>query len=167
MCEYQDTIRVRVCDSFAQSAIITRRNDSLITNTFAVKYQWYRNDTALTGATGKQIRLLQNGSYKLRTWNHQGCDSFSASIQVKALAVNHLMTGEINLFPNPSHGEFLLETRSQKIQQVEIFSSDGRLVWSENFNAKQNSQIIKFNAKPGIYFIRINEVVWRKIEIAD
>jgi PKD repeat protein len=167
MCEYQDTIRVRVCDSFAQSAAITRRNDSLITNTFAAKYQWYRNDTALTGATGKQIRLLQNGSYKLRTWNHQGCDSFSASIQVKALAVNHLVTGEINLFPNPSHGEFLLETPSQKIQQVEIFSSDGRLVWSEKFNAKQNSQIIKFNAKPGIYFMRINETAWRKIEIAD
>lgn len=167
MCEYQDTIRVRVCDSFAQSAIITRRNDSLVTNTYAAKYQWYRNDTALIGATGKQIRLLQNGSYKLRTWNHQGCDSFSASIQVKALAVNHLMTGEINLFPNPSHGEFLLETPSQKIRQVEIFSSDGRLVWSENFSTKRNSQTIKFTANPGIYFIRINETVWRKIEIAD
>jgi PKD repeat protein len=167
MCEYHDTIRVRVCDSFAQSAIITRRNDSLITSTFAAKYQWYRNDTALTGATGKQIRLLQNGSYKLRTWNHQGCDSLSASIQVKALAVNHLMTGEINLYPNPSNGEFLLETPSQKLQEVEIFSSEGRLVWSEKFNAKQNSQTIKFNAKPGIYFMKINETVWRKIEIAD
>jgi PKD repeat protein len=167
MCEYQDTIRVRVCDSFAQSAIITRRNDSLITNTYAAKYQWYRNDTALTGATGKQIRLLQNGSYKLRTWNHQGCDSFSASIQVKALAMNHLTNSEINVFPNPSNGVFEIETPSQKIQQVEIFSSDGRLVWSEKFNAKQNSQIIKFNAKPGIYFMRINETAWRKIEIAD
>jgi PKD repeat protein len=167
MCEYQDTIRVRVCDSFAQSAIITRRNDSLFTNTYAAKYQWYRNDTALTGATGKQIKLLQNGSYKLRAWNHQGCDSLSASIQVKALAVNYLIKSEIIVFPNPSNGEFLLETPSQKIQQVEIFSSDGRLVWSEKFNAKQNSQTIKFNAKPGIYFMRINETAWRKIEIAD
>jgi hypothetical protein len=86
---------------------------------------------------------------------------------VKALAVKHLMTGEINLFPNPSNGEFLLETPSQKIQQVEIFSSDGRLVWSENFSTKRNSQTIKFNAKPGIYFMRINETVWRKIKIAD
>jgi PKD repeat protein len=167
MCEYQDTIRVRVCDSFAQSAIIILRNDSLFTNTYAAKYQWYRNDTAITGVTGKQIRLLQNGIYKLRTWNHQGCDSLSASIQVKALAVNHLVTGEINLFPNPSNGEFLLETPSQKIQQVEIFSSEGRLVWSEKFKTKQNFQTIKFNAKPGIYFMRINETVWRKIEIAD
>jgi PKD repeat protein len=167
MCEYQDTIRVRVCDSFAQSATITRRNDSLFTNTYAAKYQWYRNDTAITGATGKQIRLSQNGSYKLRTWNHQRCDSFSASIQVKALAVNYLIKSEIIVFPNPSNGEFLLETPSQKIQQVEIFSSDGRLVWSENFSTKQNSQTIKFNVKPGIYFMRINEAVWRKIEIAD
>ena len=167
MCEYQDTIRVRVCDSFAQSATITRRNDSLFTNTYAAKYQWYRNDTAITGATGKQIRLSQNGSYKLRTWNHQRCDSFSASIQVKALAVNYLIKSEIIVFPNPSNGEFLLETPSQKIQQVEIFSSDGRLVWSENFSTKRNSQTIKFNAKPGIYFMRINETVWRKIKIAD
>jgi PKD repeat protein len=167
MCEYHDTIRVRVCDSFAQSAVITRRNDSLFTNTYAAKYQWYRNDTALTGATAQMIKLFQNGLYKLRTWNHQGCDSFSASIQVKALAVNHLMTGEINLFPNPSNGEFLLKTPSQKLQQVEIFSSEGRLVLFEKFKTQQNSQTIKFNAKPGIYFIRINEAVWRKIEIAD
>ncbi len=165
MCEYQDTIRVRVCDSFAQSAIITRRNDSLFTNTFAAKYQWYKNDTALTGATGKQIKLLQNGSYTLRTWNHQECDSLSASIQVKALALNHLVTGEINLFPNPSNGVFEIEFPSQKIQQVEIFSSDGRMVWSEKFKTKQNSQTIKFSVKPGIYFMRINEAVWRKIEI--
>jgi hypothetical protein len=167
MCVYQDTIRVRVCDSFAQSATITRRNDSLFTNTYAAKYQWYRNDTALTGATAQKIKLFQNGLYKLRTWNHQGCDSFSASIQVKALAVNHLVTGEIILFPNPSNGEFLLETPSQKIQHVDIFSSDGRMVWSEKFKTKQNSQTIKFSAKPGIYFMRINETVWRKIEIVD
>jgi hypothetical protein len=81
--------------------------------------------------------------------------------------VNHLVTGEIILFPNPSNGEFILETPSQKIQQVEIFSSDGRMVWSEKFKTKQNSQPIKFSAKPGIYFMRINETVWRKIEIVD
>jgi hypothetical protein len=56
---------------------------------------------------------------------------------------------------------------SQKIQQVEIFSSDGRLVWSENFSTKRNTQTIKFNARAGIYFMRINETVWRKIEITD
>ncbi len=166
-CTYSDTIRVQVCDSFAQSATITRRNDSLITNTYAAKYQWYRNDTALTGATGKQIRLLQNGSYKLRTWNHQGCDSFSASVQVNALAVNHLTNIEIIVFPNPSNGVFEIELPSQKIQEVEIFSSDGRLVWSEHFSKKRNSQTIKFSAKPGIYFMRINEAAWRKIEIVD
>jgi len=26
---------------------------------------------------------------------------------------------------------------------------------------------LKFSAKPGIYFMRINETVWRKIEIVD
>jgi PKD repeat protein len=167
MCVYQDTIRVRVCDSFAQSATITRRNDSLFTNTYAAKYQWYRNDTALTGATAQKIKLFQNGLYKLRTWNHQGCDSFSASIQVKALAMNHLTNSEIMVFPNPSNGVFEIELPSQKIQEVEIFSSDGRMVWSEKFKTKQNSQPIKFSAKPGIYFVRINEAVWRKIEIVD
>ena len=167
MCVYQDTIRVRVCDSFAQSATITRRNDSLFTNTYAAKYQWYRNDTALTWATAQKIKLFQNGLYKLRTWNHQGCDSFSASIQVKALAMNHLTNSEIMVFPNPSNGVFEIELPSQKIQEVEIFSSDGRMVWSEKFKTKQNSQTIKFSVKPGIYFMRINEAVWRKIEITD
>ncbi|MEY5036698.1 MAG: hypothetical protein RLZZ110_1715, partial [Bacteroidota bacterium] len=165
MCEYQDTIRVRVCDSFAQSATITRRNDSLFTNTYAAKYQWYRNDTALTGATAQKIKLFQNGLYKLRTWNHQGCDSFSTTIQVNALSVKYLTNSEIHVFPNPSNGVFAIELPSQKIQNVEIFSPEGSLVWSEKFKTKQNSQTIKFSAKPGIYFMRINEAVWRKIEV--
>ena len=81
--------------------------------------------------------------------------------------MNQLTNREINVFPNPSIGVFEIELTLQKIQGVEIFSSDGRLVWSEKFNAKQNSQMIKFNARAGIYFMRINETVWRKIEITD
>jgi hypothetical protein len=73
----------------------------------------------------------------------------------------------IGVFPNPSRGEFEIKMTSQKIQQVEIFSSDGRMVWSEKFKTKQNSQTIKFNARAGIYFMRINEAFWRKIEIVD
>jgi hypothetical protein len=73
----------------------------------------------------------------------------------------------IGVFPNPSRGEFEIKMPSQIIQEVEIFSSDGRLVWSERFISNQNSQTIKLNAKPGIYFMRINEAVWRKIEIVD
>ena len=86
---------------------------------------------------------------------------------MKALAMNQLTNSEINVFPNPSNGVFEIELPSQKIQEVEIFSSDGRMVWSEKFKTKQNSQTIKFNARAGIYFMRINETVWRKIEIVD
>jgi hypothetical protein len=86
---------------------------------------------------------------------------------VKALAMNHLAICKIMVFPNPSNGVFEIELPSQKIQKVEIFSSDGRLIWSEKFSMKQDSQTIKFSAKPGIYFVRINETVWRKIEIVD
>jgi plastocyanin len=73
----------------------------------------------------------------------------------------------IGVFPNPSRGEFEIKMPTQKIHEVAIFSSDGRLVWSEKFKTKQNSQTVKFSAKPGIYFMRINETVWRKIEIVD
>ena len=115
----------------------------------------------------QKIKLFQNGLYKLRTWNHQGCDSLSASIQVNSLTVKYLTNNKINVFPNPSNGVFEIELPSQKIQGIEIISSDGRMVWTEKFKTKQNSQTIKLSAKPGIYFMRINEVVWRKIEIVD
>jgi hypothetical protein len=81
--------------------------------------------------------------------------------------VKYLTNNKINVFPNPSNGVFEIELPSQKIQEVEIFSSDGRMVWSEKFKTKQNSQTIEFSVKPGIYFMRINETVWRKIEIVD
>jgi hypothetical protein len=66
----------------------------------------YKKRTLPISLQAQKIKLIQNGLYKLRTWNHQGCDSFSASIQVKALAMNHLTNSEINVFPNPSNGVF-------------------------------------------------------------
>ena len=81
--------------------------------------------------------------------------------------VSQPVNSNIGIFPNPSRGEFEIKMPSQKIQKVEIFSLDGRLIWSESFVSLQNSQTIKINAKPSIYFIRINEAVWRKIEIID
>ena len=81
--------------------------------------------------------------------------------------VSQPVNSNIGIFPNPSRGEFEIKMPSQKIQKVEIFSLDGRLIWSESFVSLQNSQTIKINAKPCIYFIRINEAVWRKIEIID
>jgi hypothetical protein len=60
-----------------------------------------------------------------------------------------------NIYPNPSHGEFNLESNSYNfIKELIIFDIQGRIMYSEN-NLKKTEHI-SVNIKPGIYFIQIN-----------
>jgi hypothetical protein len=86
-CSYTDTIRVAYCDSIANAAVIQRIGDSLVTHTYAAKYQWYletpSGDSAIIGATTNRLKLSSPGTYKLRTWNAIGCDSTSQSVTIE------------------------------------------------------------------------------------
>lgn len=86
-CSYTDTIRVAYCDSIANAAVIQRTGDSLVTQTYAAKYQWYletpSGDSAIMGATTNRLKLSSPGTYKLRTWNAIGCDSTSQSVTIE------------------------------------------------------------------------------------
>lgn len=61
---------------------LIHRNGLELVATPAAAYQWYRNDTALTGETQRSCRITQPGIYRVHTWNSFGCPAWSELLPV-------------------------------------------------------------------------------------
>ncbi len=66
---------------------------------------------------------------------------------------NSVTENQIDLYPNPNNGDFILETGGKAL--VEIYNSIGELVLSENLVAGKNSLSLG-NAANGIYLVKIS-----------
>jgi PKD repeat protein len=163
-CSFTDTIRVRVCDSFAHAAVIQRMGDSLFTRTYAAKYQWYLNNSAISGATNKHLRINQTGSYKLRTWNKAGCDSLSAEFEVIKLGISNYYSSHVSVFPNPNNGNFTLQSNSAPINEIVIYDVTGKLVYHKKTLNAFSEEINAFIGS-GIYYMKVNDFFVQKIVI--
>jgi hypothetical protein len=60
---------------------------------------------------------------------------------------------EISLFPNPSDGEFSIETGINKISEIKIYTTLGEKVYKSDVNSEEKT--INFYAPDGIYFVHI------------
>lgn len=165
-CNYIDTIKVQVCDSFARAATIDRSGDSLFTKTFAVKYQWYLNDTAINGATKSVLKLNQKGVYKLRTWNAANCDSFSTTFDVNKLGTQKFKTQVMRIFPNPNNGSFEIQSTDMPIQSVVLYDVTGNKVFEKQGFQSKNIEIT-FRIHSGVYFVNVNEMGIQKILVIN
>lgn len=88
-------------------------NDSLRTLSFGVsRYKWYRNDTLIIAADGRQIHATQSGVYKVVVSNDEDC--YSESDEFEFTMTN--VIGEvwhdgkyIRVFPNPASSDVIIE----------------------------------------------------------
>lgn len=60
----------------ASKPTITRSNDTL-SSTFALTYQWYRNDTLLGGSINRILKTSIAGNYKVEITDANGCKALS------------------------------------------------------------------------------------------
>ncbi len=67
-----------------------------------------------------------------------------------ATTVNEIHAAEMNIFPNPSRGKFVIKQNSPETR-VKIYSTDGRILL--NFLLKSPETEINSNLKPGVYIL--------------
>lgn len=91
-------------------------------------YQWYKDNTAISGSVGSSISINQQGQYYVEVTMNGGCKVKSNTISTDSTLVikeNAAAVGSMKNFPNPSQNQSTIEyTLSKGETQGEIIIYD-------------------------------------------
>jgi hypothetical protein len=85
--------------------VIVRTGTTLQTAQPYTSYQWFFNNAAIGGATSDSYVFTQNGAYKVRVVDVNGCEGFSNQFFVNNVGISQTAVGKsIRVYPNPTTG---------------------------------------------------------------
>ncbi len=145
--------------------VIQQVGDSLFTSSI-YDLQWYKDDVAITGATGEAIRARANGSYKVAALNGETCTSISDARAVVITAISNVTLGgnTVSAYPNPSEGPVYLKfgyPLSEKVL-VKVYNLNGAVVYSAT--TVQQQTLLNLSGLPkGFYTVEVSVKDSRKV----
>lgn len=131
-------------------------NGDTLTSSTATAYQWYFNNTIISGAT-QQTHIAQNsGDYHVEVSNSNNCtaESNPVNITVTSIGLTEFESQQLSVYPNPSNGRFTVSSNLSQPVSIEIVDATGRLISSYPNIINGKTEIEIENVSSGIYFIR-------------
>jgi hypothetical protein len=154
--------RISVVATTAVQPVVTPSADSLVVNNVSTGLQWYRNDTAINGATSNHYKPTSSGSYKVIASDGLGCFQSSDAVPYTVTATVDVIAREIKLkvSPNPNNGVFNLsfEVNSKADLSIDLFSASGQRVYNSsypNFTGQFSQEIRIPNLSSEFYLLKI------------
>ena len=136
---YTCTISVPGCSTTSYAAnvvehplpnpVISFDGVTMSTQTYFTSYQWYRDMTAIGGATTYSIMPTMSGSYEVQVTDTFGCHSVATAYPL-SLGVTNVNKTAIRIYPNPANAMVHIEA-DQPLNAV-IYTVDGRSVLEQN-----------------------------------
>jgi uncharacterized delta-60 repeat protein len=153
---YTARVIVTGCGSAASNGIVVSINNNppkppidwdgtkFSTSSGYAHYQWYQNDTAITGGTTSTYTpgATQFGDYKVVVTDNNNCSNTSDNKPYRVTAVSDIVIGDATLryYPNPARTMLnvdLSNIRSSKLQ-AELYDLAGRLIQKQLLNQTHN-----------------------------
>jgi hypothetical protein len=163
---YVDTLpNANGCDSLIiVNLTIKTVEDSVINNSrnltaFAAgaTYQWLdcnNNFAIIPGATGKSFIPSGNGIYAVKI-SQNGCIDTSACEAITSVGVEEYPESEIEVFPNPTKGQFTIALGRQHSEILAVvISESGQEVLKKRFNSVSNF-VLMLDGEAGTYYVEI------------
>ena len=132
---------------------------NFLTSSFAANYQWFRDNTAIPGATAQTYLADVSGDYAVQIHDASGCSAISQSEYITVTGINDL-SGENgwNIFPNPSTGIFKVVVKSNtRDAHVEIADATGKVIYYSDIQTS-NGKSEEINLEQfanGVYFLKL------------
>lgn len=139
---------------------VVQLGDSLIAPQGYNTYQWYFNNTLISGATSYYYVATQDGDYGIVVGNANGCQS-GVNIPNVIIGVTELSDSNgFMIYPNPSDGQFKISYNSvtNETAVISIIDKIGQVVKSVEYKLASGSNKIEMNTKElasGIYNVKI------------
>lgn len=151
-CNQTFTVSLAVELKDTSAVFISDSGGLLLTSGSFTTYQWYKNDSAILGATQATYSPVDSGNYYVVATNANGCSSVSNTIRYEiTLSGIEPIDGKQNFFvyPNPAQSEITVESSSKA--QVLILDINGKLIFNTDIVNKKSINISDY-AK-GIYIV--------------
>ncbi len=164
---YFDTIPAASgCDSIIEfdltinsaSATISVIDQSLVSQNSGDTYQWLDcndDNSSISGEMDSIFTPSLSGDYAL-VLEAQGCVDTSLCLNMTIGGFDDLDVGAVDfqIFPNPSQGQIQLNfTNPLIIENIQIYNSQGQLIYSQNSSYKSSSKSIFIEGSRGIYWV--------------
>jgi len=110
--------------------LITQSNDTLVVSQENT-YQWFLNDTAITGAVQQTLLPKASGNYYILVTDVNGCSGLSDTVSVHLTGINEVTAaGNISIYPNPTDGMLNIEIgQAPNIATIKLYDINGRLIF--------------------------------------
>lgn len=133
--------------------IVNPSGSTLQTTVPFVSYQWFFNNVAMGGATNSTYNFTQNGAYKVRVVDANGCEGYSEQFFANNVGVANTAVGNaIRVYPNPTTG--LLNIESKVAVSVALRDVTGKTIIS----ARDVKKIDMGDVANGIYLLYISDL---------
>jgi hypothetical protein len=110
-----------------------------------------------------EVRYFQNYYYRVKSVDFNGAFDYSPVV-VASLSTTNIQFSEdfVNLFPNPSSGNFALSivANEQLSLEMEIHNTMGQLVAARQFVAQPGNTVLQVESAdwaPGVYYLELKE----------
>ena len=145
------------------SSVSVSVNGNVLTAFNALTYQWYFNDTLISGANSSTYTATQSGSYSLQATDTNGCQTFSNVVSVVVSGIATMVNGQssILVYPNPFSNELSVVIQKQNIKQAGFIITN---VLGQQLYKKEETNLSNYYTKQldlsklasGVYFVEIN-----------
>jgi hypothetical protein len=132
--------------------LVTADGAILTTDSFA-SYQWYRNNSAISGATNRSYTASRDGNYKVSVTDANGCTGMSSGKDLTDIVgVSFIAESNIRIYPNPADNFVYVDAPTPI--NISVTAMDGKLV--QQYNNVKAADISKLS--DGLYMIRITDI---------
>ncbi len=127
-------------------------------NASGYTYQWIEDcdgtNTLISGATNQAFYPSTNGSYAVIISNGI-CSDTSDCVIIDDLNLDEYTHSLIRVFPNPTNGTFTVQSDNlDEATHIKIYNTLGQRIEFKT-ETSSGSVVVEFAAKPGLYFLKI------------
>jgi hypothetical protein len=123
-----------------------------------VSYQWLSNVSPVV-LVGNPVNVSPSATsiYTVTATDVNGCKNSSTVVQPVidcTSLTERTILSNLNVFPNPTSGEFSIETTNTLTKSIEVIDITGKVVYT----TASDSDVVKFNLKDianGVYYVKI------------